>query len=332
LHERFGADVKPFACRLFPFLLIPAGDHWRLGMRFSCPSVAANQGRPVTAYEGDLVHLSHLIEKHLGRSGESAPPPPLQAGQSVPWTDVARFVQVLVEIVQDRSERLEWRLRQCLALARLCRQARFDQVSGGRLSEFLKLLRTGLEGEVPRRAAEVPAPGWIGRVLFRTLLAIFARKDRGLHQGPATRSRLGRVLAGWRFVRGRGRVPRVNSFLAEITFADVEGRGALPPEVDEILERYYLVKLSSLQFCGPPNFDLPFWDGLASLVLTLPLILWLARAFTGLAPVAAVQQAIVLVDNHFGGNPLLGSRHVRFYLRTLAQRGEVERLVAWYSR
>ena len=29
LEERFGAEVKPFVCRLFPFVLIPAGNHWR---------------------------------------------------------------------------------------------------------------------------------------------------------------------------------------------------------------------------------------------------------------------------------------------------------------
>jgi hypothetical protein len=41
---------------------------------------------------------------------------------------------------------------------------------------------------------------------------------------------------------------------------------------------------------------------------------------------------MLLVDDHFGGNALLGSRAVRFWLRTLTQRGELERLVAWYSR
>ena len=47
LQERFGADAKPFICRLFPFVLIPAGDHWRVGMRCTCPSAAANRGRPL---------------------------------------------------------------------------------------------------------------------------------------------------------------------------------------------------------------------------------------------------------------------------------------------
>jgi lysine-N-methylase len=102
--------------------------------------------------------------------------------------------------------------------------------------------------------------------------------------------------------------------------------------MDETLERYYVVKLNSLQFCGPPNFDLPLWAGLESLVLTLPMILWLRRAFTDLSPVNAVQQAIQLVDDHFGGDPMLGFPHIQYLQRTLAQRGELEKLVAWYSR
>ncbi len=193
------------------------------------------------------------------------------------------------------------------------------------------MVRTATDGEVPRNPVEVPPPGWIGRVLFRTMLAIFARRDLGLYQGPATRSRLGRLRAGWRFVRGRGQVPRVNSILPETTFEEVQRRGALPAEVDASLERYYLTKLHSLQFCGPPNFELPLWAGLDSLVLTLPMILWLARALA-VAPVPAAHQAILLVDHHFGGNPILGSRLIRFFLRTLAERGEVEKLIAWYSR
>jgi lysine-N-methylase len=102
--------------------------------------------------------------------------------------------------------------------------------------------------------------------------------------------------------------------------------------MDETLERYYLVKLNSLQFCGPPNFNLPLWAGLESLVLTLPMILWLRRAFTDVAPVKAAQQAIQLVDDHFGGNRMLGFPHIQYLMRTLAQRGELEKLVAWYSR
>jgi lysine-N-methylase len=332
LQERFGAEAKPFVCRLFPFLLIPAGNHWRVGLRFLCPSVSESRGRPLTEYDGELTRLAHALEEHLGRSGESAPPPRVEGGGQLAFPDVLRLVQVLVEIVQDRSTRLERRLRQCLALARLCRQARLENLTGGKLSEFLKVMRPTLDTDVRHSPADVPPPGWIGRVMFRALLAVYARKDLGEHRGPATRSRLGRMWAGWRFVRGRGAVPRVNAFLPDTTFDEVASRPALPREMDEVLERYYLVKLHSLQFCGPPNFNLPFWAGLESLVLTLPMILWLARAFANLGPLPALQKAISLVDDHFGGNPILGLRLSRFYQRTLAERGELDRLVAWYGR
>ncbi len=76
LQERFGAEVKPFVCRLFPFVLIPAGNQWRVGMRYSCPSAAANLGRPVVDAEKDLVNLAYLLEHHEGRSADSAPRSP----------------------------------------------------------------------------------------------------------------------------------------------------------------------------------------------------------------------------------------------------------------
>ncbi len=333
LHERFGALAKPFVCRLFPFILIPAGNHWRVGMRFSCPSVAANQGRAVAESEKDLAQLALLLEQHLGRSADSAPPPEMQRGQRLAWPDVCRVVQELMEIVQDRSDRLEYRLRRCLAVARVCSQARLEGLSGNTLTEFLQAVRTGVEADVPRNPADVPPPEeLLGRVLFRLLLAVYVRRDRGMSPGLAIRSRLGRVGAGWRFLRGGGQVPRINEFLQETTFEAVEQNIGLPPELDETLERYYVAKLNALQFCGPPNFNLPFWAGLESLILTLPMILWLRRALIGVPPLQALQQAIQIVDDHFGRDPMLDLPHFRFMQRTLAERGQLERLVAWYGR
>ncbi len=333
LQERFGADVKPFVCRLFPFVLIPAGNHWRVGMRFSCPSAAANRGRPVADSERDLVQLSRLLEHHVGRSADSAAPPFLQAGHQLPWPEVCRIVQVLVEIVQDRSDRLERRLRKCLAVARICGRTPLDALRGEQVSKFLQAVRTAVDTDVPRQAVDLPPPDWLlGRALFRVLLAIFAGRDRNVSRATSIRRRLGRVLAGWRFARGRGAVPRINEFLPETRFEEVERRSGMPPEIDDTLERYYVVKLNSLQFFGPPNFDLPLWAGLESLVLTLPMILWLRRAFTDLPPVQAVQQAIQVVDDHFGGDPMLGFPHIQYMVRMLAHGGELEKLVAWYSR
>jgi len=257
----------------------------------------------------------------------------LQAGEAISWPDACRLVQVLLEIVLDRRDRLERRLRKCLAVAHVCGQTKLDALSGNKLSKYLQAVRTAVETDVPREATQVPPPDWLlGRVPFRVLLAIFAGRDRDVYRAKGVRRRLGRVLAGWRFARGHGRVPRVNEFLPEIRFEEIERVSGMPPEMDETLERYYVVKLNSLQFCGPPNFDMALWAGLESLVLTLPMILWLSRALSGVSGVNAVQQAIQLVDDHFGSDAMLGLPHIRFLVRTLAERGELEKLVAWYSR
>ena len=157
-----------------------------------------------------------------------------------------------------------------------------------------------MEAEVPREATSVPPPNpLLGMAVFRFLLAVFARRigsctgPQGFGEAPAECS------TAWHFVRGRGPVPASTSFLPAVTFEEIERCRNTPPVIDETLERYYVVKLNSLQFCGPTNFNLPFWAGLDSLVLTLPLILWLTRAFTGVSPVQGVQQAIQLVDDRF---------------------------------
>jgi lysine-N-methylase len=333
IHELHGPEAKPLACRLFPFILVPVGDHWHVGLRFACPSAAADRGRPVAESEPEVRRWARMIEEREGLGDQVLPPPPLQPGQLVGWPDLLRFQQAVLALLRDRRDRVERRLRKCLALANLCRQARFEQVTGGKLAEFLDVLRGSLDDDVPANPEDVPPPTWVGRVLFRQLLAVYARKDRGNHKGAVTRNRLTLLRAAWRFARGRGPVPRLNGLLPATTFAQIEASaGALPAAAEEVLERYYLVKVASLQFCGPTQFRLPFWDGLESLAVTLPAILWLARAFSGVDREQAIVQAVSLVDDHFGYNRLLGSRRFRFPVRLLARRGELEKLIAWYGK
>jgi lysine-N-methylase len=332
IHERGGPEAKPLACRLYPFVLAPAGSHWRVGLRFSCPSAADNEGRPLSERATELGQYTRLIEQCQDFEGANVPPPPLQRGQRVDWADLARFAQALVDLLEDRRDRVERRLRKCLALATLCRQARFDKVSGGRLVEFLRVVREELEREVPVDPADVPRPGWVGRVLFRQALNIYLRKGQGENRGPATRSRLAMFRAGWRFARGRGPVPRLNALIPETTFERIEAAAdPLPESAQVVLERYYVVKVNSLQFCGPLNFDLGFWDGLASLALTFPATLWLARAVEGPRE-QAVARSLGVIDAHFGYNPVFRTRRLRFVQRTLDGRGELEKLIAWYGR
>jgi len=159
------------------------------------------------------------------------------------------------------------------------------------------------------------------------------RKDQGTNRGLSKRGRLALLRAAWTFARGRGTVPPVHALMAPVTFQQVEAEPfRLTPEMEADLERYYQLKLDSMQFVGPTNFNWPFWDGLAALVATFPAMLWLARVVRRPAAGGGAATGAPGGGRHFGFNPLLGSRRQKFALRLLVSRGELARLVAWYGR
>jgi lysine-N-methylase len=331
IHARYGAEAKPLACRLYPFVLVPVGDEWHVGVRYACPSATANKGRPAREHVADLNRFGLLLEKQEHLERENLPPPRLQRGQTVPWADVRRFVRVILDVLGDRADRVERRWRRCLHLARHCRQSRFEKVGGQRLTEFLQLLLKSLDTEVSQTVTE--RPSWVGRTLFRQFLAVYTRRDHGTFRGGATRTWLGRFVATSKFALGAGMVPRVNQFVRPISFAEVEvADWKLTPAAEELLERYFRVKVESLQFCGATHYGLSFWDGLEALALTLPVILWLARAVEAESTEEAVERAVSIVDDHFGYNRVLASSRYRTVYRILVGTGELEKLLGWYGR
>jgi lysine-N-methylase len=336
VHERHGYETKPLPCRLFPFVLVPTGDHWSVGLRFACPSAAANKGRPLPEHDHELAEFAARLAEREGLAerpdGSLTPPPRLQGSQKVDWPDLLRINQALLELLRDPGDPLERRLRKCLALAAHMRRADLTHVRGAPLGDLLAVLRSTADAEAPN-LMKLPRPGWVGRVLFRQALALYTRKDHGPNRGVAGRGRAALFAAALRFAKGAGPVPRMHGWIPETTFEEVERpRGPLPMESEKVLERYYLMKVGSLQFCGPASFGMPFWEGLEALVLTFPVLLWVSRAFRDVPREEAVVRALSIVDDHFGFNRVLGTARQRLGFRILARGGELARLVGWYSR
>ena len=109
-------------------------------------------------------------------------------------------------------------------------------------------------------------------------------------------------------------------------------RGPLSAEAEAILERYYAIKVGSLQFCGPASFGLPFWEGFEALAVTLPAIRWVARMDRQRSREESITRALTVIDDHIGFNRVLAGLRQRLSFRILARTGELARLIAWYSR
>ncbi|MBN9119665.1 MAG: YkgJ family cysteine cluster protein [Planctomycetes bacterium] len=343
IHAAHGAAAKPLACRIYPFLLVPAGDHWNLGLRMACPSAAENKGRPLSDHLREAREFAAALEADNAKGAEGAPPPPLYGSQVVPWGDVGRIALAVSRVLADGPDPFERRWRKVLFVVAMLRKATFDgggdkkkAVTGERLSEMLRVLGMAADEEEPKVAAEVAKPGWAGRTVFRQLVAVYARKDHGTEKGPALSGPVSRFWSAVRFASGRGHVPKLHAALPDAaTFAasDVP-TGAVSDTAAALLARWHRVKVESLQFCGPTNFGLGVWEGLESLALTYPVAMWLARVLVagGQSPDAAVTRAVRMADDNFGFNPLLGSARQKFALRLLANRGDLSRLIAWYGR
>ncbi len=337
IHERHGYETKPLPCRLFPFLLIPTGDHWRVGIRFACPSAAANKGRAVAEYEPDLAVFAARLAEREGLKpqpdGSLVGPPYLHGRQRLDWPDTLRLVQTLVTMLRDRRDTMERRLRKCLTFAREMQRTKLEGIKGARLGELLEVLRGVADADTPADPSSLPRPGWVGRILFRQAAALFTRRDHGPNRGPAARGRLSLLGAAWRFIRGRGLVPRMHRAIPEAAFDQGEQpTGPLPEDAQELLERYYTIKVMSMQFCGAASFGLPFWEGLEALAVTCPVLLWASRLFRDRTRHAALLEVLSIVDDHVGFNRVLAGMRQRLSFRILARTGQLSRLIAWYSR
>jgi lysine-N-methylase len=337
IHERFGYETKPLACRLFPFVLVPTGDHWSVGMRYACPSAAANKGRSIPEHDEALREFAaKLAERErltIQPDGSLVPPPFFEGSGRVAWPEVLHIRDLLLDILRNRRDPMERRWRKCLALAAEARQARLDRLSSEQFVELFKIVRRKVETETPPNLMTLPEPAWMARMLFRQAVALYTRKYHGPNRGPAGRGRIAQAWAAYRFGRGKGPVPRTHNWLPETTFAEVEKpRGPWPMEVEAILERYYTLKVGALQFCGAASFGLPFWEGLEALAITFPVLAWVARMFNDGQREAAILKALSIVDDHFGFNRVLRTTRQRLSFRIIARSGELSRLIAWYSR
>ena len=154
IHAKFGEEAKPLACRIYPYAFHPAGKNVVVSLRFSCPSVVANAGRPVTAQRGDLKELASLV---VPPNVSQARPPLISPGSRVEWADFQRFVAMLDGLLATTDEPVLSRLVVGLAVVEVIEQAQFDKLTGPRLDDFLGIVCEGVAADLP----EVIAWLWV---------------------------------------------------------------------------------------------------------------------------------------------------------------------------
>ncbi len=333
IHAKFGEPAKPLACRIYPYAFHPAGKKVTVSLRFSCPSVVANLGKSVVENRDEIKAIGRLV---VPDGADQIPPPLVTPGQKVDWDDILRFAEAFDGIIADTEDSLAERLHRVLFVLGVVDQSRFRLIRGEQLSEFLGIITEAAEDE---DFPDEPQPvSGIGQMQFRLLVAQYARKDTVADLSGGFAAKLNLLKAALSFTTGKGETAALQDCFKPVPFSDIEQPfGAIPPEADEIFTRYLRVKIQGLHFCGRAYYDAPFVEGLQSLLLIIPSILWLARWLAvsdnrKSLRVEDIRQAMTIADHHHGYSPALGTRSFRRRVRILAQMGDLQRLVQWYLR
>lgn len=328
IHSRFGEVAKPRACRLYPLTLHPVGKKLVVGVRFSCPSAAANLGKPLAAQLPALGELAGLV---VPEGFTEFPAPAILEKAGLDWRDFMRFVACLDKFISAEGQTMALKLRRALHWLDAVQRAGFDGVAGREADEILGALVQNASVELPAGAESLP-PTRLGRLIFRTVVVGYARRDSV--QGSQRLRMLGAML---RFARASGQIPPLISGLEPVEFAAIEiPFGVLPPDAEATLTRFFRVKIQSLHFCGAAFYGMPLIEGFQNLALLFPVILWLARwqaaaEKRGSISNKDIERAITLADYHHGYSPLLATGWYRQRVRLLAQKDDIARLCAAYG-
>jgi lysine-N-methylase len=328
IHARFGDGAKPLACRLYPLAIHPMGDKVVVGIRFSCPSAAENRGHPLANRRAEIQKLAREV---VPKDFQPGPPPSVATERGDYWNDFLRFVKWLeASMIGDAPMALK--LVRTLHWLGAVENGRLDQITGGGADEILEALFNNAREKVPA-LPENFAPSRFGRVFFRSAVFERARTVTIGDMSAAGRYRLKMLQAVVRFVVATKRTPALPPHLAGVEFAAIENfPGKLSPASEEMLTRFFRVKIQSLHFTGAAFHNAPLIEGFRSLALLYPIIIWLARwqavsARRETFSDEVVTRAVSMVDYHHGYSPYL-----RWRIRLLAQRNDIAKLCAWYGR
>ncbi|MBX3396012.1 MAG: YkgJ family cysteine cluster protein [Phycisphaerae bacterium] len=352
IHAEFGAAQKPLACRLYPFTIEAGPQRLHVGLRYDCPTVAANSGLALAAHKSDVKLVAEAL---LNSRAITAP-----SGSDA--VEVAHSVRVSARTADDFSSQIErWIQRASIPMGKrlfgLCRlavtlgEARLGRLDEESLAELVVMLGGGIQELAADQWDEPPGePSSRSMRLLRQ--TVFSHCEyitfRQMFSGflPAMKLRWNQLGRAGIMTRGTGMTPALRGIDGVAAFSGVESMQSEQAaaatsqvvgmnESADLLTRYLVARLQARTVFGRGYYGWPIVDGLIALLLSVAAAGWLARCNAaasgrGLFGVADVQRAISIIDRSAGRLPELGSKAARLRVRYLADNG-IDRLLAKFA-
>jgi Fe-S-cluster containining protein len=260
IHEELGADRKPLTCRMFPYTFRPAPDAIVVTASFGCPTIVANEGRPIASGAGTAAIESLRVE-WFGTRPATAMPRELIAGRPIESRSVRVLRENLLAIWKTDAADIRINVRRIAAALDDLTRSRVLSLPPADFAEYLSLtlpyaaatpdpLSAGSPG-LPRRSARRKA-GTIGRMLqYGFLYAVAATRL------AAERAKQSRAQVRFALVHLLAHFHRLAPGLDRINVATLAGGAAdiNAPDIRPIVYHYVRSTLESLGGRNRPVID-----------------------------------------------------------------------------
>lgn len=324
IHDLHGGSAKPAVCRMFPFQLVPLDRFAYVTSRRSCPSAAADEGRPLEEQLSAL-RKSGLLARF---AAPHTAPPAVVRGVRKAWPEFLAAADALAKLLTNDRLPLVRRLIDGLQFCTLLEECKLKRISDGDWKGLIQLLESSASEGSSAFFRDRKPPSSATAFLFRQTAVHYIRSHPGFPVAQSWRSDLKLVWLSAKFARGRGNVPAIHPEFPAATFAQLERPlGPLTDEVALPLNRYIETHVTSKQYAVVGRRK-SLVESFRTLALTYPMALWLLRLASGQdAPtVKDMLDIVTALERGYGMSSL--SRGAT----AMANTQQLERLVAWHAR
>ena len=342
IHAEFGGTEKPLACQLYPFTLEPDESGLRVGIRFDCPTVARNEGEPLSTHRPSLARLASELATQIPEQFRRRRTPMLTSDRPISAKELAALVRRLDKWLTDPAHDLSAKLIGLCSISDTLLAAKLGALPEGSVIELIEMIADDLPNAV-LESGRLPPPTTRQRKLL--LQTVFAHSEHiSLQQARAgflqsIHYRFSQLRRARQLARSTGPLPNLSPQAAAHQTVTAEAlqriAPATNPQCSEIIIRYLLARISTHSFFGPAYYSWPVLDGLSALLLATSVIGWLGRYFaacTGherLEP-ADIVAAVGVADRGAGRSRELGARSAKLRLAYLRQNAGLLRLINAY--
>ena len=329
IHKKYGLNAKPKACQLFPFVLTPFNNEFRLSLRFDCTGVCQSTSGDLRSNLKDINRLANQIYPSQSNNYSVQKTTPFIHGKISISADKIDTINnaILDKIIEFKlpvKDIVIW----LAVISNHLQKVKWANVSDSDFSGLLSLLIDGTYSEVTNSNYEATPLNTKARALFGQILYILCQGPEVITCSKTSmvskiRKRLKAASEIKVFGNDKGPVPQLWENWNNLDFSDFEcSFGNLSDETNALLYRYLINRIAGINYCGLSFYNYSLTEGLQSLALSISAIGWLARVNAKLEKRNSYIhddfiKAVMVVDSNNGYGTALNAGSARLRLRYL---------------